>query len=62
MWSDTLLIVFISLCTALLGEGMYIGGLGGGRSNIINNCRSHLGAGLSHRQVPEAENRGGKAE
>lgn len=22
MWSDTLLIVFISICTALLGEGM----------------------------------------
>lgn len=22
MWSDTLLIVFISICTALLGEGL----------------------------------------
>lgn len=23
MWADTLLIVFISLCTALLGEGIF---------------------------------------
>lgn len=25
MWSDTLLIVFISICTALLGEGLTYG-------------------------------------
>ena len=73
MWADTLLIVFISIFTALLGEGkcetnssrtvtIYV------QINMINQCspfansRINLGDGLSHGKVPKAEGRGRKAE
>lgn len=62
MWSDTFLIVFISICTAFLGEGIKNRELIGLEvfSVIIIHlfcqyCRAHLGASLPHRKIPAAE-------
>lgn len=62
MWADTFLIVFISICTAFLGEGMFKSKTMALYSVMLMNffcqyCRAHLGPRLPHRKIPEAEER-----
>lgn len=62
MWADTFLIVFISICTAFLGEGMNNSETMVLYSVMIINLfcqlsRAHLGSRLPHRKIPEAEDR-----
>ena len=73
MWADTLLILFISICTALLGEvgrnidcGVWFGNLSAPRGWLLHDhiyfTGRDMGSGVQNREVPEAEVRDREAE